>query len=103
MPVAIPENQALELRTVLADSARHLHPSTAPDAIRDRQRQDVYEHRHWNPDATAAEIGEALALPTWSVECRIAELDGQPYPYQADPGRRVTMAFASVRREAAVV
>jgi hypothetical protein len=78
-----------ELRAALAACESDLHPDTAPDAIRRAQLADVLLYLHDHPGASAAEVGDALDLPAWSVECRLAEHRGQPVPFRPMPANRV--------------
>lgn len=78
----IPIDQAYALAKALMESAPFLHESTAPDLIAASQREEVRLYRKRHKRATLAEISDALDLPVWSVECRIAELDGKKRPYR---------------------
>jgi hypothetical protein len=78
-----------ELRKALTACEADLHPDTAPEAIRRAQLADVLLYLHDHPGAGSVEVGDALDLPTWSVECRLAEHRGQPVPYRPMPANRV--------------
>lgn len=78
----VPRDQAHTIPVEQNDAMRFLHVSTSPEEIRRVQRNDVRVYQKQHPDATPAEIGNALDLPTWIVECRLAELNGQPVPYK---------------------
>ena len=78
----VPRDLAHTIRIEQNDAMRFLHVSTSPEEIRRVQRNDVRVYRKEHPEATPAEIGAAIVLPTWIVECRLAELDDLPVPYK---------------------
>lgn len=91
----VPRDQAMAIRVEEIDAARFLHESTSRDAIRKLQRRDVRAYRKLHPKATPAEIGDALDLPAWIVECRMAEMAGEPVPYRNPKIGKMSTAGAS--------
>jgi hypothetical protein len=77
-----PIDQAFKLAKSLAESEWMFHESTSPAVIAAGQRKEVKDYLKAHRGATVAEISAALCLPEWSVECRIAELNGKKRPYR---------------------
>lgn len=79
----VPPDLVVNLCASLALTALELHPSTEPAVIAAQQRAEVAACRAADPRATPEDIAAELVLPVWSVEVRLAELDGSPIPHRS--------------------